>query len=52
VYTEEPLPVDHPLRSLRNVFLTPHIAGDNLKMFARCARQAIEYLQRWPAEES
>jgi len=27
VYDPEPLPVDHPLRKLDNVLLTPHIAG-------------------------
>lgn len=27
VFTQEPLPADHPLRGLSNVSLTPHIAG-------------------------
>jgi phosphoglycerate dehydrogenase-like enzyme len=27
VYDQEPLPLDHPFRSLPNVILTPHIAG-------------------------
>jgi phosphoglycerate dehydrogenase-like enzyme len=27
VEPENPVPVDHPLRSMSNVFLTPHIAG-------------------------
>lgn len=27
VFSQEPLPVDHPLRSLENVLITPHIAG-------------------------
>lgn len=27
VYCEEPLPADHPLRSMDNVILTPHMAG-------------------------
>ena len=27
VYDEEPLPVDHPLRSLANTVLVPHAAG-------------------------
>lgn len=27
VYWKEPLPVDHPLRSMDNVILTPHMAG-------------------------
>ncbi|WP_213818673.1 D-2-hydroxyacid dehydrogenase [Garciella nitratireducens] len=27
VFEEEPLPKDHPLRSLENIFITPHSAG-------------------------
>ena len=40
VYEEEPLPVDHPLRGLENVILTPHTAGypDGVKFHRkRCA---------------
>ncbi len=45
VYDTEPLPLDDPLRSLPNAFLTPHIAGDTTGMFHRCARIAIERLR-------
>jgi phosphoglycerate dehydrogenase-like enzyme len=45
VFDTEPLPLDHPFRSLANVFLTPHIAGDNAMMFRRCAREAITTLR-------
>jgi D-3-phosphoglycerate dehydrogenase / 2-oxoglutarate reductase len=31
VFTHEPLPADHPLRSLRNVVLTPHIGASTLE---------------------
>jgi phosphoglycerate dehydrogenase-like enzyme len=41
VFATEPLPLDHPFRTLDNVVLTPHIAGDNATMFARCGREAI-----------
>jgi phosphoglycerate dehydrogenase-like enzyme len=44
---EEPLPPDHPFRGMDNVFMTPHIAGDNMKMFERCGRQAVEYVAKW-----
>ncbi len=45
VYDTEPLPLDDPLRMLDNAFLTPHIAGDTVGMFHRCARIAIERLR-------
>lgn len=45
VYSEEPLPVAHPLRTMDNVFLTPHIAGDNVDMFRLCGKQAIDTLR-------
>ena len=38
-------PVDHPLRSLENVLITPHIAGDNPDMFRLCGKQAIDTLR-------
>lgn len=41
VYAVEPLPLDHPFRSMKNVIITPHIAGDNIEMFRRCGREAI-----------
>ena len=45
VFAEEPLPRRHPLRSLKNVLLTPHIAGNNPAMFLRCAKDAIATLR-------
>jgi len=45
VFSKEPLPLDHPFRSMENVMLTPHIAGDNRTMFLRCAREAIQTLK-------
>jgi phosphoglycerate dehydrogenase-like enzyme len=50
VYPVEPLPLDHPLRSMEHVFITPHIAGDNEAMFLRCGRTAIEQLRIHLAE--
>ena len=52
VFHEEPLPQDHPFRSMDHVFLTPHIAGDNGGMFRRCGRTAIHRLQEFFAEPS
>jgi phosphoglycerate dehydrogenase-like enzyme len=36
VYAQEPLPADHPLRSLPNVVLTPH-QGHNVREFYEVA---------------
>ena len=49
VFAVEPLALDHPLRRLDNVVLTPHLAGDNLAMTRLCARQAIATLERFCA---
>jgi phosphoglycerate dehydrogenase-like enzyme len=47
VFAEEPLPAGHPFRSMDNVVITPHIAGDNDAMFLRCGREAIETLKEY-----
>lgn len=41
VFAVEPLPIHHPFRRMRNVIITPHIAGNNVEMFQRCARESI-----------
>lgn len=45
VFSQEPLPLNHPLRFMENVVITPHIAGDNNVMSLRCGREAIETLK-------
>jgi phosphoglycerate dehydrogenase-like enzyme len=45
VFATEPLPLDHPFRTMNNVIITPHIAGNNPAMFRRCGREAIETLK-------
>ena len=45
VYMTEPIPIKHPFRSMDNVIITPHIAGDNRTMFLRCARESIQTLR-------
>lgn len=44
VFTEEPLPPRHPLRSLPNVVLTPHLGWTVEETFAEFARVASEQL--------
>jgi phosphoglycerate dehydrogenase-like enzyme len=52
VFEVEPLPLAHPFRSMPNVVLTPHIAGNNSVMFRKCAREAIETLRNALEETS
>lgn len=35
VFSQEPMPADHPLLSLENVVLTPHVAGATLDTWSR-----------------
>jgi phosphoglycerate dehydrogenase-like enzyme len=49
VYATEPLPLDHPFRTLDNVLITPHIAGNNAAMFRRCGRDAVTALREFAA---
>jgi phosphoglycerate dehydrogenase-like enzyme len=47
VYDEEPLATGHPLRSLRNVVLTPHIGFVSQPVFEAFARGVTECLHAW-----
>ncbi|HEX8052731.1 MAG TPA: NAD(P)-dependent oxidoreductase [Thermoleophilaceae bacterium] len=47
VFADEPLPRDHPFRSMDNVVLTPHVAGNNAPMFRRCGREAVATLREF-----
>lgn len=47
----EPLPAGHPLWSMENVVLTPHIAADSEELFARVTVLAAENLRRYVAGE-
>lgn len=47
VYTEEPLPKDHPLRRLENVILTPHHASTTAQEELRMGDQALEMVLAW-----
>jgi len=43
VFEEEPLPQDSPLRSMRNVLLTPHVASSTRECFLAMERAAAEH---------
>jgi len=43
----EPLPEDHPLWSLPNVFVTPHLAGSQGTELRRMIDHAVDEIDRW-----
>ena len=47
VFTQEPLPPDHPLRHLPNVVLTPHLGWPTDEAYADFARDAADALIAW-----
>ncbi|MFC4242001.1 NAD(P)-dependent oxidoreductase [Gryllotalpicola reticulitermitis] len=46
VFETEPLPAGSPLRSLDNVFVTPHIAGDSIESRLRLIDVVTDNIQR------
>jgi len=46
VFTEEPLPADHPLFGLENVILTPHLAGSTRESGMRIINMSLDNLGR------
>tara|TARA_B100000519_G_scaffold201067_1_gene215692 strand:+ start:79 stop:1080 length:1002 start_codon:yes stop_codon:yes gene_type:complete len=52
VYETEPLPSDHPLWSLPNVILTPHIAACTPKVSERHLEVLLGNIQRFANDES
>jgi phosphoglycerate dehydrogenase-like enzyme len=51
VMVPEPLPADHPLWTIKNVILTPHIAGGSASFYPRAKRLVAEQLRRFAAGE-
>jgi phosphoglycerate dehydrogenase-like enzyme len=49
VFATEPLPADHPLRTARNVVLTPHIGWKVEEVFAEWVEVAADQLAAWLA---
>jgi phosphoglycerate dehydrogenase-like enzyme len=46
-YSHEPLPVDHPLRKLDNVVLTPHLGYVTAENYRRYYKEMIEDIAAW-----
>ncbi|MEO1993804.1 MAG: D-2-hydroxyacid dehydrogenase [Planctomycetaceae bacterium] len=51
VYETEPLPTGHPLWSMQNVILTPHIAAASPRIAERHTQTFLDNLQRFRAGE-
>jgi phosphoglycerate dehydrogenase-like enzyme len=49
VYDAEPLPANHPYRSLPNVVLTPHRAGGTVESYRRIGAALVDDLERFAA---
>lgn len=47
VFDPEPLPVEHPLRAMDNVLLTPHMAGLSRESYAGLMSSMIDEVQRF-----
>ena len=47
VYAEEPLPADHPFRSLPNTVLMPHVAGFTKEHYAHWYNGMLEDVRSW-----
>jgi phosphoglycerate dehydrogenase-like enzyme len=51
VFAKEPLPPEHPLRDLENVFLTPHVSGHTTELRLRLVEGVAEDIRRFFAGE-
>lgn len=47
VFDKEPLPLDHPLRQLPNVLITPHVAGQTRDSLAGLMATMIDEVERF-----
>jgi phosphoglycerate dehydrogenase-like enzyme len=51
VFDLEPLPADHPFRSLDNVLATPHIGFVARELYRTFYRDTVENITRWLAQQ-
>jgi hypothetical protein len=47
VFDQEPLPLDHPFRTLANLLATPHIGYVSRGLYGRFYQDTVENIRRW-----
>src|ERR1700676_4383587 len=47
VFDQEPLPLDHPFRTLANLLATPHIGYVSRGLYTRFYQDTVENVRRW-----
>jgi phosphoglycerate dehydrogenase-like enzyme len=47
VYWREPLPIDHPLRTMQNVTLAPHLGYVNTDIFGHFYGESVKNIEAW-----
>ena len=47
VFDQEPLPLDHPFRTLGNLLATPHIGYVSRGLYTRFYQDTVENIRRW-----
>ena len=52
VFDQEPLPLEHPFRSLPNLLATPHIGYVSRGLYERFYRDTVENISRWLDRQS
>jgi phosphoglycerate dehydrogenase-like enzyme len=52
VFDQEPLPPDHPFRSLSNLLATPHIGYVSRDLYARFYQDTVDNIQHWLDHQS
>jgi phosphoglycerate dehydrogenase-like enzyme len=51
VFDQEPLPPDHPFRSLSNLLATPHIGYVSRGLYARFYHDTVDNIRQWLAQD-